>query len=661
MKSVPRLIYFIVFIFIPFLNYSQTANRKIDSLEQVLLQVNLPDSARLSATYDLAYAYLYISAEKSFGYSEKAFALAKKLGNGKLMGESLSLQGVYFKNKGDYPAAIEKHLAALELKEKIKDTLGSAIAYNDIGILYKQMNSLPKALVCYRKSNRLLVELNMLKGVSLTYGNIGTIFSGMNQLDSARFYYQKALTIAEQIGNKNALTTACSNIGEVYGKLHQPEKALDYFQKSLQIDIENQDNYGMILSYTNVGNALVELGKNAEAIVDFDKAEKLCSDNDARPLLKDVYKAKAEAYKKMNSTSLAYDYLLKYGELKDSILDNDMARQITELDTKYQSAKKDKDLATKDAELKVQQADAAKNAWQRNAFLIGFLLIGIFSFFIFRQYRQKKNANVEITRQKDVIEEKNKSIMDSIHYAKRIQRALLASKKTLSGNLSDHFVLYKPKDIVSGDFYWAQNINTNFLICTADCTGHGVPGAFMSLLGISYLNEITRERHINNPAQVLDKLREEVMHNLSADELKNDEERVNDGMDMILCNFKFNENKLDFACANNPLWLIRNGQLVEFAPDKMPIGNYHGEIKPFTLHSLDLQKGDLIYTITDGYADQFGGPKGKKFKYKALQQLLLSISDQSMKDQQRILDEKISEWQGALEQVDDMLIIGIRV
>ena len=654
-----KLLLYLNFILLSTLNFSQNNNHKIDSLETFLKNDQLSDSLRILTTYKLALSYLNSNNEKTIIYTNQTIVLADKMHKIFYKGLALSLQGVVFKNKGDYKTAIEKHLLSLKIREEENDTTGRAIAYNDIGILYKQMKNLPKALDCYRKSNHLLQQVGNKAGVAFTLGNIGTIYNEMHNYDSALYYYNKGLKIAEEINNRNALTTAYSNIGEIYGKKGNAQKALEYFKKSLVIDTENNDSYGMILSYTNVGNALKDLGNYKEALDNFSKAEKLCTDNDAKPLLKELYFSMAESYKKSNDFSKAYDFLSKYTVLNDSILSKENTQQIAELDTKYQSEKKDKDIIKKDAEIVTQQADASRKALQRNAFLIGFVLVIGLAFFIFRGYKQKQKANEEMAKQKEIIEEKNKEITDSIHYAKRIQKALLASEMTLKNNLPEHFVLYKPKDIVSGDFYWAQNINDNFLICTADCTGHGVPGAFMSLLGISYLNEITRERHINNPAMVLDKLRSEIILNLNAE--GDDHDSVNDGMDMILCNFKLKEMKLEFACANNPLWLVRGGEFIEYKADKFPVGKYYGDLLPFTNHVVELQKGDLIYTLTDGYPDQFGGPNGKKFKYKALQKILLNVANQPLSEQHKVLEKELQAWQGSLEQIDDVLVIGIRV
>lgn len=226
------------------------------------------------------------------------------------------------------------------------------------------------------------------------------------------------------------------------------------------------------------------------------------------------------------------------------------------------------------------------------------------------------------------------------------------------------FIVYKPKDIVSGDFYYAlshKHLGSKkeiFYMSAADCTGHGVPGALMSMMAVSKLNESIIEKNLIAPNDILDNVRKGIIASLNPE---GSEEESKDGMDCVLCAFDFEEMKLDFAAANNPLWLIRDGAVIEFKPDKMPVGKSPKENEPYTLQTIQLQKGDTIYIFTDGYADQFGGEKGKKFKYKQLQDLLLKNCDKSMEEQKQLLSATIENWMGNLEQVDDILVIGIRI
>ncbi len=226
------------------------------------------------------------------------------------------------------------------------------------------------------------------------------------------------------------------------------------------------------------------------------------------------------------------------------------------------------------------------------------------------------------------------------------------------------FILYKPKDIVSGDFYYAlahkpTSIKQElFFLCTADCTGHGVPGALMSMMGISCLNESIIERNIYHPGEVLDDVRKSIITSLNPE---GSEEESKDGMDCALCVYDFENMNLEIALANNPLWLVRGGAVTEYTADKMPVGKYGEEMKPFRTQTIKLQKGDIIYTFTDGFADQFGGPKGKKFKYKQLEQILLANAGLDMEKQKEILDTTFENWRGSFEQIDDVCIIGVRV
>jgi serine phosphatase RsbU (regulator of sigma subunit) len=261
----------------------------------------------------------------------------------------------------------------------------------------------------------------------------------------------------------------------------------------------------------------------------------------------------------------------------------------------------------------------------------------------------------QLHEQKVIIEEKNKEIVDSINYAQRIQQALLPNDSEFKMHFTDSFVLFKPKDIVSGDYYWIANTAHYIFYATADCTGHGVPGGFMSMLGTSFLNELVNEKQIYEPAEILNQLREKVMQALKQTGSVGENK---DGMDLVLCRVNRNKTKLVYAAANNGFYLVRNGNISEYKPDKMPIGHY-AEMKPFSQHVVTLEPGDRIYTFTDGYADQFGGPKGKKFKYSSLNKLILDYSTRSMGEQCQLLSTAYEQWKNGFEQTDDVCIIGV--
>lgn len=263
----------------------------------------------------------------------------------------------------------------------------------------------------------------------------------------------------------------------------------------------------------------------------------------------------------------------------------------------------------------------------------------------------------EIHHQKEIVEEKNKEIVDSINYAERLQRAILPTYSKVKEHLPDSFVLFKPKDIVSGDFYWMHTHGGQVMIAAVDCTGHGVPGAMVSVVGANSLDRCVKEFGLKKPSSVLDKLTDLVIETFETSE-----HEVKDGMDITLCSIDMKERKIQFAAANNPLWILHHEtkELEEIKADKQPIGKFDHR-KEFTNHNIQLKKGDCIYLFSDGYADQFGGPNGKKFKYKTMQNLLIEIHEKPMEDQREILNREFEKWRGMLEQIDDVCVIGIRL
>jgi serine phosphatase RsbU (regulator of sigma subunit) len=370
---------------------------------------------------------------------------------------------------------------------------------------------------------------------------------------------------------------------------------------------------------------------------------------------------------------LAYKFLNEMKVIQDSL--SSVAAQKSIIKSQYQL-----EYNKKEVELKAEQdkKDAIRKSEKRQQQIvliltvIALIIISVFGFIAFKNFRKAKKANLiienqkmevelkneEITHQKDIVEEKQKEIIDSINYAKRIQQAVLTGVDVWSKISKENFILFKPKDIVSGDFYWAYNTpNNRSIFALADCTGHGVPGGFMSMLGNSFLNEIVVENKIFKADEILNKLRAKVINAL---EQKGGTQQK-DGMDISLCVWNKIDNTLEFAGANNPLWLLRGKELLEYKADKMPIGTYLEIEIPFSSINIQLEKGDIIFLSTDGYADQFGGPKGKKYKYKPLIESLIKNSNLSMEEQKTSLEISFIQWKSSHEQVDDVSLIGIKI
>lgn len=320
--------------------------------------------------------------------------------------------------------------------------------------------------------------------------------------------------------------------------------------------------------------------------------------------------------------------------------------------------------------LKINSALTVEEILVNGGFLTG--AVAIFSILLIRmRYRLTKKeviARHALEKSKKEVEEKNNEIVDSINYAKRIQEALITPERKMKEMLPESFVIFKPKDIVSGDFYWATSTSTTtgtdkdknklVLFSAADCTGHGVPGAFMSIIGLKLFNQSVKQPEVNSPAQALDYLDKEVFGTVN---LHSDEDNlIRDGMDLALCAVSYSDMKLHFAGANNPVYIIRNKELHEIKGDKKAIGSYESE-HSFTDKEFQLEKGDMVYVFSDGYADQFGGPKGKKLKYSVFKQLLIDNSHLTVGQQKEVLENYFEEWKGNLEQLDDVCVIGVRI
>jgi serine phosphatase RsbU (regulator of sigma subunit) len=333
-------------------------------------------------------------------------------------------------------------------------------------------------------------------------------------------------------------------------------------------------------------------------------------------------------------------------------------------------------ISEQESKIKVQLATLEKQKLILYFVVLALLLVSFLGYYIYRGYKIKKEANIKleeknrtISLQKDEIEKQRdlaaaqrdqiayqkKHITDSIMYAKRIQTALIPSLELFSDKL-EHFVLYKPLAIVSGDFYWVSSNGSMQVIISADCTGHGVPGAFMSMLGVTMLNEIVNGKHIIMPDQIIEHLRQGIIKSLKQ---VAEEDSVKDGMDISVCVIDFDNNLLWFSGANNPLYLIRGGELIHYRADKMPVA-IHYRMDPFTLHKIELQKGDTFYIFSDGYSDQFGGPKQKKFMSMKLKETLVGMAGEPMLRQGEHLNEIFEDWRGENPQVDDVILIGVR-
>ena len=571
--------------------------------------------------------------DSALKYYNKALIYFQKIGNDKGIGKVYQSFSLVKRTNGDLEGAIADNKKALEIYEKINWTLGLVNINNNISNLYIDLKKTDLALIHSRKAFALSLALND----SIKYFNmmmqLGVRFNDAAKYDSSLIYLKGPLSFFERNGFNNYLLILNSNLANVYWKLNKnTTQTKHYLYKSLE--------------YSNLAGTI---------------------DN-----IKHIYRDLAMCYIFEKKTDSAEVYFFKTLAINDSINFQKGLEVTKELETKYETEKKELQITNQTFEIESQEK---QNQQKSLIILFGTLALlgtGFFAVMAFINFRKAKKANLiienqkmevelkneEITHQKDLVDEKQKEIIDSINYAKRIQQAVLTGEDVWNKISKEYFILFKPKDIVSGDFYWAYNTpNNRSIFCLADCTGHGVPGGFMSMLGNSFLNEIVVENKIFKADHILNKLRSKIIHAL---EQKGGTQQK-DGMDMSLCVWNKLDNTLEFAGANNPLWLLRGKELQEYKADKMPIGLYLETETPFSSVTIQLQAGDIVYLSTDGYADQFGGPKGKKLKYKPLIESLIKNSVLPMAEQKNILDSTFNEWMHKHDQVDDVSLIGVKV
>jgi serine phosphatase RsbU (regulator of sigma subunit)/Tfp pilus assembly protein PilF len=609
--------------------------------------------------------------KKAIEYHLLALAIRKQLGNKKDQATSLASIANAYQAMDVIDKTLDYYLQAMVIFEETDNKMGIANTSIGLGLVYDSQNQYQEALKYYYKAASLFSGIQDKQGLADAYGNLAYSYFKTQKLDSALLYFNHSLNLQREIGDMYNVVHSLGGLGSVYQQLGKQPEALRYYKEALELELKIGDDHGLAICYEDLGAAYLNAHHFFEAKESFQKAIELSQKTSAFDLLTASYAGLAEVESNLKNYQSAYFFQVRHDRLKDSIEGLVRSKQIADMQTKYEMEKKDKELILKDAQIRRQEADNRQKSLQRNGFIIGFGLMILLALFIYRSFHLKKTANVIITaqkilveeqkhkveKQKEMLEEKQKEIVDSLQYARRIQRAVITSDRYISKHLDNYFILYKPKDIVSGDFYWSLEIHGKLYIVTADCTGHGVPGAFMSLLNISILNEVVMEKHIYSPELILNEARLQIIKALNSE----GQEETKDGMDCTVFCFDFSNLHLAYASANNRFNIVRNGVLITSEADKMPVGKAPGDEKSFTLHTLPLLKGDLLYTFTDGYADQFGGPKGKKFKYKQLEECFLEICSLSLSEQKKILDSRMEAWKGPHEQVDDILVMGIRI
>ncbi len=609
---------------------------------------------------------------KATEYHLKSLEERKKVGEKLGVAISYNCLGLIEKEKGNVPQSLHYYEQSLKLYEELGDLNGKATMLINIGALYNEHGEIEKGLEYLLQAKNIYMRRGDKKGAALVLNNMGFISYNNAKYDEALKYHEESLKIRETLGEKSTIAQSLLNIGAVYEKTNDDANATKCYQRSLDMRRQLGDAKGISNALYIKGKHLLKMNKVKEAEACAKESMEIALKisfpgriRNAASLLSDVYKITGNYKQALEN----YELFIK---MRDSISNDENKKATYKSQIKYQYEKQAladslefvKQKEVKEKEIEKQKAEIKAKRSQQYALFGGLALVIIFAGFMYNRFKvtqQQKNIiegqKIIVEEQKHLVEEKHKEITDSINYAERIQRSFIATKEILDENLSDYFVMFKPKDVVSGDFYWAGKLNNgNFALATADSTGHGVPGAIMSLLNITSIEKAIETE--TQPAAILNSTRKTIIERLKKD---GSEHGGKDGMDASLTVYDFKNNKLIIAAANNPVWIVRGSEVIDIKADKMPVGKHDKDTISFTQQEIDLQKGDLIYTLTDGYPDQFGGEKGKKFMSKNLRELLFTNSHLPMNEQKSLLEKKFADWVGNLEQVDDVTLIGVRV
>lgn len=608
----------------------------------------------------------------SFAREELKLSERIKYGTGIAYGHIYLGLNAYY--QGNYAKAVEEYFGALNMLDKTGNKRGQAIALNNIGLSYNMMDDYKHALQYYSLGLKLKQEMGDKRGTASTLNNIGMVYLKQSMYDSALIYFNKSVAIKESYGDKRGVASTYNNIGDVYRDEGKYAQAMDIMQKALKIKEDFGDKYGIASSMTSIGDVYFKLGKLDEAIKMGLQAEKISNEIGALDEMQDAESFLSDVYEKKNGGSKALEHYKAYIKARDSIYNRQNTKKTVQAEMNFEFEKQQTEAKAAQDKKDAVQKEAARKQQLVIYFISGILLlVFVFALFAYRSYMQKQHANKELDEKNKKIEgaykviaEKNREITDSITYAKRIQRAMLPSKDEIKESFPHSFVLFKPKAIVSGDFYFYHKLpvtkehEVRAVLAAVDCTGHGVPGAFMSMIGTEKLLDAVEEK--SDTGEILKQLNTGIKTSLHQSSETNS---TRDGMDIALCSFTHNGAGavVQYSGANRPLWIIRKEkkEIEEIKPDKKAIGGFTGAEESFGAHTINLNTGDSVYLFSDGYIDQFGGPEGKKLSTKRFRELLLSLCDKSMNEQKKELSVFIERWREKTEQLDDILVIGVRI
>ncbi|HBH84049.1 MAG: hypothetical protein A2X04_13190 [Bacteroidetes bacterium GWF2_41_9] len=525
---------------------------------------------------------------------------------------TLLLKGNIFESFGEYEKTLKLWLEAYNASLELIERESEGEACNQLGLIYYRLSNYSKSLEFFEKGLKIREKLGDENGAASSLNRIGMVMRQMRRYEDSLEYYFRSLGIREKNRQNSAIPWTLLGIASTFEDEKKYTEALEYFEQGMK----GSDKRCTLQCIMGSGRVYSKLGNPDKAQERLEESLLMARELGAMSLVAEAYSGLATHFESTGDASNALKFHKLYYKTRESVQSDEAQNKLRNIEVAHAVEKSEQDKEI---------------------------------------YRLR---NVELKEAYDIIEENNKEITASINYASRIQRAMLPEPEEIKGLRNKYFILYKPKDIVSGDFYWFNRSGSKLIAVAGDCTGHGVPGALMSMLGISFLEEIVNYRGITESGKILDELRKEVRQALRQ---KGRKQEAKDGMDISLCVIDKSKKTVQFSGAYNNLYIIRNNELMEYHADRMPIAIFDMEDSGFKTNNIEISDRDILYMFSDGYADQFGGPNNKKYKYACLKTFLLSIHRLPMQKQHQKLDEEFLSWKGNNPQIDDVLIVGLKV
>lgn len=633
-------------------------------------------------------------------FSVKAIEWSKKINYEKGLAYNYSNMAIIYGDRGEYSTSIEYLHKGIEISERMGNTIETANNLMNIAVIYQQIGDLKKAEENVRKALIKFREAEDPKGISRSYYNLSALLYNKYEiekicLDTAKRYLDSAIIVAKNV-NDLYLLSDCYTMKCDFALIDSNyQEVINYGLESMNIKKTIEDNFGLADVYRKLGIAYRYSGELVLSEQMLGKAIEMLREQGFRNSLYRTYYQMAQTKNKMGKFEEAFIYMDLHASLKDTCDNEENQQRITEMQKKYETEKNEKEIELLSLDNKLKQSENEKQRSTIIYMLIGLVIVIIFSVLLFRLFRQKRAANkvlakqnleiaqqkeeieaqrdeIEVQRdtvmeQKEQIEEIHGELKSSILYAQRIQKAVLFSDEYAKEVLGDHFIFFRPKDVVSGDFYWFARKGEKIIIAVADCTGHGVPGGFMSMLGISFLNEISSNERVGSPSGILNEIRNYVISSLQQQGVAGEQK---DGMDMSIVILDRKTGILQFAGANNGIYIFRKmtSSLEHYKPDKMPVA-IHSRMNDFCEHHIKVEENDELFMYTDGFPDQFGGPvendDGKKFKYRQFEEMLKDVAALNTEQQKTKIENVFEKWKSGYgkiyDQTDDVTVLGVKI